>query len=86
MATMEQLEMLAGRAMLDQTFLHDLVTNPQYAANQVGISLTEDQVEKMKGFQEHEESLQETVKQLRGIRASVSPKPMETQMVQMVVW
>lgn len=68
MASMEQLEMLAGRALLDQKFLHDFITDPQLAANQVGISLDEDQAERIASFRDKEEALTQIVQQLRELR------------------
>jgi hypothetical protein len=78
MATTEQLEMLAGKALLDQKFLHDLITDPQYAANQAGISLDPDQVARLAQFQSKEEELTQVLEQLRDMRQGfeeIIPQP-----------
>lgn len=83
-ATMEQLEMLAGRALLDEQFLHDLLSDPQYAANTQGIYLGDAQVESLRQFQNKEQELVEILGQLRDFRQSIpeiNPKP-----VAMVLW
>jgi hypothetical protein len=68
MATREQLEMLAGRALLDQKFLYELVRDPQAVANSAGIHLDEDQVEKLMRFQEQEAVLNEFATRIGDLR------------------
>ncbi|MCC7161894.1 MAG: hypothetical protein IT331_05350 [Anaerolineae bacterium] len=70
-ATMEQLEMLAGRALLDAEFLHALLADPQYAANTQGIHLGQAQVASLEQFRDREEELIKILTELRDFRTSV---------------
>jgi len=75
---MEQLEMLAGRALLDEEFLHALLSDPQYAANTQGIHLGDAQVMSLKQFQNMEPELTAILVQLRDFRQSIpeiNPQP-----------
>ena len=70
MATEEQLQMLTGRALLDPQFLDYLLKDPQGAAAQFGIYLTEDQIEGIQYFQKNQSDLQSLVDQLYRMRHS----------------
>lgn len=60
--------MLAGRALLDEEFLHGLVSDPQYAANQAGIHLSDEQASRLKAFQGREKELYQVIEQIRSMR------------------
>lgn len=83
-ATMEQLEMLAGRALLDAEFLHELLADPQYAANTQGIHLGQAQVSSLVQFRDREQELIKILAELRDFRNSV--QEIYPQQVAMIVW
>lgn len=45
---------LVGKALFDKEFRHDLLANPEYVANQMGIYLTPNQVENLKSLNPEE--------------------------------
>lgn len=73
MATSDQLEMLTGKALLDASFLEQLMEDPQGAASTVGVSLTRDQVRKIQYFQENRKELLKLQVQLQKMRDTKKP-------------
>ncbi len=71
MATVPQLEMLAGKAVLDGKFLEQMLDDPQAAANSVGISLTANQVKRIQAFKDQQAELQDLVDELRRLRSGM---------------
>ncbi len=68
MATIAQLEMLAGRALLDARFLEQLLEDPQGAANSLGISLTLDQVKNIQAYEDKRKQLYDVLADLQQIQ------------------